>query len=1086
MMNTNKNAEPELARKTPQTVQGTRKSELLMPTGIDSKAYPAKDAVSLAPDSNFQEAQSNALSAVAVLDVATTAITVQPEFTDLEGVNKLKEHQAASKADADTWRDDVRPVLFSVNDAIINYNTEFGNLYNPLYEFAGQLQDPQQCADAQSNLLAGLQNLQGVLRAQKNRVDLAAEKINDLRGSMLTHESELNGDLAEIKAKYEGDQGKIADIENKIAAYGEAMNRDLAIIGFGATGVVVGGLTVAVGVALWLESVGGSTPVIVVGVGLIAAGGGAAGYGIYDYNKSSDNKAAAIRELATVNAEIAVAKLLTTDVSTLVTNLDTASEALKKLSDGWGQLDRDYQNVIEALENTQGNVEKTKPLAFIVQANLKTSKQQWDTLVTDANTIKQNLLSPMKIDTSALDNSDGKNPARPNAPLGPEKKLMAPSTFLAVSAPQQPAVEIQDTGYRLWVENTAKAVFSFENDMNSLITKSTAPAKVVEANNNLTAIANPAIDATNDFIVATEDLSREASLLRKTAKLGDDVIVTAAIQVFEEVAAKVVTARENGQAASDQVSKLESSVATVDVALSGWLSDMKAEHAYDQQKLDDATRLRDKAQRDKDNIKNDYWWCLLGAVACAVVVIEATARINNAQSEINAYNSKISNLDKSLSDLLTSINDTTSLHGNAVILYKSLDGGLTALQVIKSTVDGINATIHSLTPFIIRAHLNAVADQIEGAATARLAHSSRMLFKAMAVVEEKAFIDILETIVSSAMKVQFSAMMTSKQPKLVYVENLLKQDQALLFGHTLEWLTKYSNNVLSELSAIRTLGDGIQYIGKDVLDLAAKGDIDNATAGIDSIVDSFSALMENRLLPDTTGIQLFNENIKNDQNRFNTVADVLRTQLGGSSGELAKMEAKETAYTAEITQSLSDIVNNSTRIVGENLAWGLVIAVTIGTGQIEFAGATAPTVMYLVKKGANLALKAASDAGGAQAKAELKKIERRGDDIDQLVSDRSENLEKICKLNADMAILKVLVDDVFNMKENSAAIVKALDDIKNRLQSEIHSFYTIKYALRSSTPSEGIEKLKAALETWKNTSKASDLLERSFMVSFSS
>jgi len=1085
-MDTNKNAEPELDRKTTQTVQGTRKAELLTPTGIDSKADAANETISLAPDSNFQDAQNNALSAVAMLDIATTAITLQPDFTDLKGIDKLKEHQVASKADADTWRNDVRPVLFSVNDAIINYNTEFGNLYAPLYEFAGQLEDPQKCADAQSNLVAGLQNLQGVLRTQKTRVDSAYEKISALRKSMLTHGSALNGDLNEIKATYEGDKGKIADIENKIAAYDNAMSKDLAIIGFGATGVVVGGLTVAVGVALWLESAGGSTPVIVVGVGLIVAGGGAAGYGIYDYNKSSDKKAAAIRELATVSSEIAVAKSLTTDVSTLVTHLSTASEALKKLSDGWGQLDRDYQNVIDALENTQGNAEKTKPLAFIVQANLKTSKQQWDTLVTDANTVKKNLLSPMKVDTSALDNSDGKNPAKPNAPLEPAKKrMLTANMFLATSAPQQPIAQLQNTGYRLWVENTAKAVFSFENDMHKLVTKGTAPAKVVEANNNLTAISRPAIDATNNFIAAAEDLSREASLLRKTAKLGDDAIATAAAQVFEEVAAKVVTARESGQTASDKVSKLDSSLATVDSALSGWLSDMKAEHAYEQQKLDDATRLRDKAQRDKENIKNDYWWCFLGAVACAVVAVEATVRINNAQSEINAYNSKISTLDKSLSDLLNSINDTISLSGNALILYKSIDGGLMALQAIKSTVDGINATIHSLTPFIIRGHLNAVADQIEGAATARLVHSSRKLFMAMAVVEEKSFIEILQTITASAMKVQFSALTTTKQPKLVFVENLLKQDQALAVGHTLEWLTNYSNSILSELSAIGALGDNIQYLGNEVLDLAGKGEIANATAGIDSIAESIAALLERRFMRDTLGLQLFNENIKNDQNSFNTVADVLRTQLEGSSGELAQMEAKEAASTAAISQSLSDIVDNSTRIVGEYLAWGLVIAVTIGTGQIEFAGAAAPTVMYLVKKGANLSLKAASSAAEAQAKAELKKIERRGDDIDQLVSDRSENLEKICKLNADMAILKVLIDDVSKMKENSAAILKTLDDIKNRLQSEIQNFYTIKYAIKSSIPSEGIEKLKVALEAWKDTSKASDLLGKTFMESCS-
>lgn len=1037
-----------------------------------------KDSTSFAPDRDFQNNQKQALSAVAVLDVTTTAIIVQPDFEDLDEVTDLKLHQQASKSDANTWRSDVRPTLFTVNDAIINYNTEFSNLYDPLYEFAGQLADAQKCADAQSNLVAGLQDLQDVMKAQRERVDSAAEKINNLRQSMLTHESELNGNLTEVKAKYEGDQGKIKDKENQIDACDEAMRRDLMIIGFGSTGAVVGVLTVSVGAALWVESIGGSTPVIVVGVGLIAGGAGAAGYAGYDYNQNSEKKAQLKRELATINAEIAIAKSLTTGVSNLVQNLDESANALDALSKAWGQLDRDYQNIIEALNHTQGNVEKTKPLAWIIQKNLKTSKDQWNTLVTDANTFKQNLLSPPTIDTSALDHSDGKTPIDPDVPLGPVKLA---HTFLAVPALQQPIVEIQETGYRLWVENTAKAAFSFENAMNSLITKSTTPAKVVEANNNLIATATPAIDATNEFIAATEKLSAEASLLRTTAKLGDDAIATAALEVFEKVAAKVVTARNKGQTASDRVSTLESSVTTVDAALSGWLSDMKAEQAYDRQKLDEATRLRDKSQRDKDNIKNDYWYCLLGVIACAVVATEASVRIKNAQSEIDAYKSNISALDKSLSDLLTSINDTTSLTCNAAALSKVIDGGLTALQVIKAAVDGINATINNLTPFIIRSHLNAVAEQIEGVSTVRLTHSSLMLFRAMAVVEDKSLTDTLQALASSAMMVQFSAVTSSKQPKLVYVENLLKQDQGLLFGHALEWIITYSNNVLSQFSAIRALGDDIQNLGKDILGFASNKDITNATAGIDSIIDSFTTLRNERLLHDKLAIQRFNENMKNDKNRFNTVADVLRTQLEGSSGELATMEAKENEYTAEITQSLSDIVNNSTRIICEHLAWSLVLAVSIGVGQIEFAAIEAPTAMYLVKKGANLAIKSASATGAAQAKAELKKFERQGEDIDSLIVERSENLEKISKLKADIAILKVLINDVSNMKGKSDKILKVLDDIGDGLQGGIQNFYAIKYALKSSIPSKGIGQLETALEKWEDIGKASDLLEKTTM-----
>jgi hypothetical protein len=47
---------------------------------------------------------------------------------------------------------------------------------------------------------------------------------------------------------------------------------------------------------------------------------------------------------------------------------------------------------------------------------------------------------------------------------------------------------------------------------------------------------------------------------------------------------------------------------------------------------------------------------------------------------------------------------------------------------------------------------------------------------------------------------------------------------------------------------------------------------DTATAGTDELINSFSAKV---------GARLFNENMKNDKLRFNTVDDILQNQLDG-------------------------------------------------------------------------------------------------------------------------------------------------------------------------------------------------------------
>lgn len=1055
------------------------KSPLFSTTRLTTQTL--SETTSLAPVGDFRKTQQEALSVVAILDISTSAILVQPDFAHLAGVDQLPVHQKSSKESAKTWREIVRPYLFSVNDAIINFNTQFNSFYDPLYEFAGQLSDPSKCADAQANLIAGLTALQQTLQEQQKKVSDASEQINHLATAMLKSEADLNGDLNQIQAKYTGDTGMISDLKNKIEACNSAMSNDLALIGGGAGGIVVGGLTVVVGVALWIESAGCSTPVIAAGVTIIAGGAGALGYGIYDYNNSSNRKAEATRELASINAEIAVATSLKSDVSSLVQQLDNSTKALDQLSMAWNQLDRDYDNVIEALKNTEGSVEKTSPLAFIVQANLRTSKEQWNILVTDAQAVKNNILNPTPIDTSALDHSDGKNPAPPNVPLGPDKaQINSKNAKLLTTSTTSSLPTIKSTGYTSWIESTAQSLFSFESAINDLKNITTMPAYVTDAHTQLLTTTTPALDATHLFLEANEALSHSSTILRNTAAYDDQTLLMAAPQVLQDLTAQTKEAIKDGQAAAYHVLNLEEAVELVDVQLSNWLNNMKGEQAYDKEQLNDVIRLRDQAQKDKGAIKKDYWYCFLGPIACAVVAIEANIRISNAQSEINEYNRKIGRLDLSLSELLTAINTTTALTGNAAALSKSIDGGLEALQYICATLEGIHTNPSSITPFILRGYLNALADQIEGIATIRLSHCAHILAKAIAPNENTDITSLLQRLTSASIMVHTSARTCVKQPKLIYVENLLKQDQALLSGNALEWVIGYSNNILNQLSAFGATGLGIKNLGTEIVTLVKNKDIQNATAGIDAIIDTFSHLQE-RLFNNTLCIKLFYTDLSNNNKRFSTVSEILSSDLTGDKGELDVLVANEAAYTAAITQSLSDIVSNSIRMVCEYLEWGAILAITIATGQIEFAAVEGPTLMYLVQKGANLAIKSVSDAGAEKAKEAIKNIESEGGDIDTYINERKANLEKISSLKADIAVLYVLLNDLNTMNLHTIDILKAFTSLKDVIQNEISTFYGIKYALKSSTPSDGLTALEETLKKWDAITKASDLLESNFM-----
>jgi|GEM_PF-1870392 len=1060
------------------------------------------NTVSLAPKEEFKTQQTIATSAVAILDIATAAISAQPTFTDLKGVPELKKHQESSKEDAKKWRTTVRPTLFKVNDAIINFGTEFDSLYNPLYEFAGDLNNPDKCKEAQLNLIQGLKALQKVIKKQKEKVVDASKQIKDLQNSMLENEANLKKDYILIEAKYTGDKGKLEDLKKLVTNYESTMNKDLAIIGAGAGGVVVGVLTVAVGVAMWIESAGGSTPVILIGIGIIAAGTTAAVIGIVDYNKSSERKASALQEISLINSEIAVVTALKGSVTTLINQLNIAGSALDKLSGAWDQLDRDYENLIDSLINTQGHAEDTEPLAFVVQANLRTSKVQWQTLQKDAKTIKENLLAPMQVDNSAVNNSDGKTPSFPNVPkelprtagrgVNMQKMTLAAPALTLSKSPANSLITntaLANSGYRPWIENTAQTLLAFQSDLSGLTGGKASPKEILEAKENLIRVSNPAFEATETFLSVNELLSQKASVLREIARLDDDHILDATYAALPDLMQLVQKGTTTGQIAAERVYKLDEAIDTIDGALNKWLLSMKASHTADSQKLQDAIRLRDKAQSDKDSIKNDFWFCLLGVAVCAVVAIEVAIRVSNAQSEIDAFTNKIAADDAQLRQLMNSINKTTALTLNATALGKSIDGGLKAIQVILSTIESIQNT-SSTTPFIVRAHINALASQLEGVSTVRLQKSSQLLFARIneTVTEEHSISLCLQNLFSKSILIQNSAQLINKQPKLVYVENLLKQDQAILRSHTMEWTMSVSNNVLSQLSALRAIGNSIEILGDDVLSFIQKGDTKNAEAGIEALKDSFvpyigNANKEGRLFRDKIALQLFLNNIKNDQAAFTFVESVIKNDLKGDDGELLQMELREESYTLAINQQMEEIVNNSTRMVTEYLAYGVVMALTVAAGQIQFAAVQGPTLMYLIKKGANIAIKQASKAGASKIQQEIKKIQSKGDKVEVTISDRAKNLESISKLKADIAVLKVLTNDTAILDENTVGIMTTINKIRELITDEIDSLNIAKYTLRASNFTEAENIIKALMQQWSDISKLSDALERSFIAS---
>ncbi|GAA4445124.1 hypothetical protein GCM10023091_36280 [Ravibacter arvi] len=1049
-------------------------------------------SLSLAPKESFRQDQKDALSAVAILDVSCGAILAQPIFDKLKAVPNLQAHQQTSKTLAESWRSEVRPKLFKVNDTIINFGTEFGALYQPLLERAELLNNPEKAKDAQAELIEGLIELLDLIKLQQKDVSEAKNKIAALSTAILKNQADINGDLTLIESSYQGDKGILADKKRLIESCEKAMNRDLAIIGAGATGAVVGGLVLAVGVFLWVESAGGSTPVIVIGLAMIGAGAGAAGYGIYDYNKSSSQKADALREVAVLDAQIAVATSLKGSVTGLLTHLQNADAALSKLNDAWGVLERDYNNLIDALRKTQGSVDKTKPLAFIVKANLEASKKHWDELLSDAKTIKQNLLAPIKVDTKALDTSDGKTPKFPDVPT--EAPRLHASARMAV-APAAAELSlagisaISESAYRPWIESTAQSLLGLQQEINALRQRTEIPDDVSRSQQSLGHLSEPALRSANAFLDVNEALSGQSPVLKETAALSDADLMHAAPALLQKIELLTNKASEVGKEAFERTLALDNEIDRLDGALQGWLDRMRAEKRYDESKLADAVRLKKDAESRKSSIKKDFWACLVGPLVCAAIAIEVAVRIRNAQSEINGYNQTIQDLDKSLSTLLQTTNTTTALTLNAAALGKSIDGGLKAITVIRNTIESIR-TEASHTPFILRARLQALAEQLRGVANVKMMKSGNMLFAKTVGKDEPAdaLEDHLQTLFASSLLIHSSAGIISKQPKLVHVENLLRENQAQLAGHSLEWVTNSYHKVLGQFSSLKAIGRDFSALGAEVVRKIDNREMDEAVSGLEAMVESLGTFGNTRtgggsLHPDTVALTIFLENIKNDQIIFGIVEEIIHNQFEGDKGVLAELEAAEKIYAEAVSAALEELVYNSTRVIGEHLVLGIVLGITIAVGQIELVAVEGPTVMYLIKKGTNIVLKKGSEAAGSAVKDKISKIESRGNDVGEYIEARNENLRKLCLTKSDLSVLKVLVNDVKTISRNSQIAVNQIGQIRSDVSRDIDELNYVKFGIQGTSAAKAKERLGLLVQKWGTVSQLAQRLEESYLES---
>jgi hypothetical protein len=297
---------------------------------------------------------------------------LQQPNVDFSGFPKLKANQdemnagiASAKGNANLYLNTILPNMITT---IANIDAYF-QTQNALATALAPGTDVQTAIA----LIRAVQEQAQTFQAQSNGV---VTSLQSLRTGISTDASNFNSYVTKLNAAVNGDNGVLSSINDQLGSI------DGKIAG-AAVGVALSGLAIAGGVFMVLVgsiaefvTAGTSTPLVVAGVGVIAAGvGGEVGASIALANLLQ-LKGDLLSQKSQLTSEVNLATGISSGFKSLADGATAAVQATQEMANAWSLLGDDLGSLVNSLTKGQTTVDALRTLfVTAAQGNVKTVQQ---------------------------------------------------------------------------------------------------------------------------------------------------------------------------------------------------------------------------------------------------------------------------------------------------------------------------------------------------------------------------------------------------------------------------------------------------------------------------------------------------------------------------------------------------------------------------------------------------------------------------------------------------------------------------------------------------------------------------------------
>ena len=327
---------------------------------------------------------------ITMVNLAAAQILNQGRFPKLDVpiLSDLNAHLTLAQGHATTWKNTTSVQLLKEIQSLIYVGGLFQGCYDEIQPLLLQMGntttfDPTITSQI-VNVLAPLQ-----LRTAKE-----ATAANARYGDIKTFHGQVMADSQTFATDYDKAIqaiGSQSELRKQLIAELDQLNtrigHDDMTWGFGAAGMVVGGLVVACGVLLEIPTAGASTIIVASGAAIIAAGGAATAYGVADRIIALGKKRDTVAEIAQDDAEVGLIEAAKGHLGELSTKIDTLNDSVQQVLTAWQDLNSGLQLVLSGVQRPEdrlAQLQKTQPtarpcdVAAEIAGELEAADDEWE------------------------------------------------------------------------------------------------------------------------------------------------------------------------------------------------------------------------------------------------------------------------------------------------------------------------------------------------------------------------------------------------------------------------------------------------------------------------------------------------------------------------------------------------------------------------------------------------------------------------------------------------------------------------------------------------------------------------------------